>query len=60
MPSDSLFGEIDFSEFSIGQYEGEVFVTHLMCGQYYSESTNSLEDAVNMAKRLSINCPIVR
>lgn len=60
MSSDSLFGEIDFSEFSIGQYEGEVFVTHLMCGQYDSKSTNSLQDAVEIAKRLSINCPVVR
>jgi hypothetical protein len=55
---DSLFGEVNPAEFSIGQYEGEVFVTHLKCGQYDSQSTNSLQDALSMAERLASVCPL--
>lgn len=56
--SSSLFGEINLSEFSIGQYEGEIFVTHLKCGQYDSQSTNMLNDALKMAERLASSCPL--
>lgn len=56
--SSSLFGEVNPAEFSIGQYEGEIFVTHLKCGQYDSQSTNLLQDALDMAERLASSCPL--